>query len=86
MSYSVQTGIYEGPMDLLFDLINKNKIDIRDISIVEITDQYVEYVDSMQGIDLDTASDFIAMASKLLEIKSRYVLYQKDKSLNLSKK
>lgn len=82
MSYSVQTGIYEGPMDLLFDLINKNKIDIRDISIVEITDQYVEYVDSMQGIDLDTASDFIAMASKLLEIKSRYVLYQKDKSLD----
>lgn len=82
MSYSVQTGIYEGPMDLLFDLISKNRIDIRDLSIVEITDQYVEYVDSIQGIDLDTASDFIAMASKLLEIKSRYILYQKDRSLD----
>src|SRR3712207_6528659 len=68
-------------MDLLFDLINKNKIDIRDISIVEITDQYVEYVDMMGNIDLDIASDFIAMASKLLEIKSRYVLYQKNRSL-----
>jgi len=45
MDYSIQTKKYEGPMELLFDLISRNKIDIRDISIVEITNQYMEYVD-----------------------------------------
>lgn len=79
MDYSLQLKKYEGPMDLLFDLINRNQIDIKDISIVEITDQYVEYVNNLKEIDLDFASDFISMASKLLEIKSRYVLYIKYK-------
>jgi len=79
MDYSIQTKKYEGPMELLFDLISRNKIDIRDISIVEITNQYVEYVDHVKSIDMDLASDFIMMATRLLEIKSRYILYVKDK-------
>ncbi|WAW14036.1 segregation and condensation protein A [Peptostreptococcus equinus] len=79
MDYSLQLNKYEGPMDLLFDLINKNQIDIKDISMVEITDQYVEYVNTMKNFDLNFASDFIAMASKLLEIKSRYILYMKNR-------
>ncbi|MBF1046386.1 MAG: segregation/condensation protein A, partial [Peptostreptococcus sp.] len=54
-------------------------IDIRDISIVEITNQYMEYVDHVKSIDMDLASDFIMMATRLLEIKSRYILYVKDK-------
>lgn len=66
-------------MELLFDLISRNKIDIRDISIVEITNQYMEYVDHVKSIDMDMASDFIMMATRLLEIKSRYILYVKDK-------
>ena len=66
-------------MELLFDLISRNKIDIRDISIVEITNQYMEYVDHVKSIDMDRASDFIMMATRLLEIKSRYILYVKDK-------
>ena len=66
-------------MELLFDLISRNKIDIRDISIVEITNQYMEYVDHVKSIDMDLASDFIMMATRLLEIKSRYILYVKDK-------
>lgn len=79
MDYSIQTKKYEGPMELLFDLISRNKIDIRDISIVEITNQYMEYVDHVKSIDMDLASDFIMMAARLLEIKSRYILYLKDK-------
>lgn len=79
MDYSIQTKKYEGPMELLFDLISRNKIDIRDISIVEITNQYMEYVDHVKSIDMDLASDFIMMATRLLEIKSRYILYLRDK-------
>ena len=79
MDYSIQTKKYEGPMELLFDLISRYKIDIRDISIVEITNQYMEYVDHVKSIDMDMASDFIMMATRLLEIKSRYILYVKDK-------
>ena len=79
MDYSIQTKKYEGPMELLFDLISRNKIDIRDISIVEITNQYIEYVVHVKSIDMDMASDFIMMATRLLEIKSRYILYVKDK-------
>lgn len=79
MDYSIQTKKYEGPMELLFDLISRNKIDIRDISIVEITNQYMEYVDHVKSIDMNLASDFIMMATRLLEIKSRYILYVKDK-------
>ena len=82
MDYSIQTKKYEGPMELLFDLISRNKIDIRDISIVEITYQYMEYVDHVKSIDMDLASDFIMMATRLLEIKSRYILYVKDKGEN----
>lgn len=77
MDYSIQTKKYEGPMELLMDLIHRNKIDISDISIFEITEQYVGYIDNMEKFDLDIASDFIDMASKLLEIKSRYILYLK---------
>lgn len=77
MDYSIQTKKYEGPMELLMDLIHRNKIDISDISIFEITEQYVDYIDNMEKFDLDIVSDFIDMASKLLEIKSRYILYLK---------
>ncbi|WP_101772780.1 segregation and condensation protein A [Peptostreptococcus faecalis] len=78
MQYSIQTKKYEGPMDLLFDLVNKNKIDISDISIIDITDQYTAYIENMDKIDLELASDFISMAAKLTEIKSRYILYLKQ--------
>ncbi|WP_317316373.1 segregation and condensation protein A [Peptostreptococcus russellii] len=80
MEYSIQTKKYEGPMELLLDLIKRNKIDISDISIVEITEQYVDYVDNMDEMNLDFASDFIDMAARLLEIKSRYILYLKYNS------
>ena len=79
MKYNVQLQVYEGPLDLLYDMISKQKIDIKDISIIDITKQYINYVTALEKMDLEIASEFITMASKLLEIKSRYLLYkQKD--------
>ncbi|MCG4735226.1 segregation/condensation protein A, partial [Casaltella massiliensis] len=66
----------EGPLDLLYDLIAKHKIDIKDISIIEITKQYLAYLDMLEEFDLEIASEFIIMASKLLQIKSKYLLYK----------
>lgn len=79
MKYNVQLKVYEGPLDLLYDMISKQKIDIKDISIIDITKQYINYITALEKMDLEVASEFITMASKLLEIKSRYLLYkQKD--------
>ena len=79
MKYNVQLKVYEGPLDFLYDMISKQKIDIKDISIIDITKQYINYITALEKMDLEVASEFITMASKLLEIKSRYLLYkQKD--------
>lgn len=65
---------FEGPLDLLLHLIDKNKIDIYDIPIVEITEQYMEYVSEMDKLDLDTTSEFLVMAATLINIKSKMLL------------
>ncbi len=65
---------YEGPLDLLLSLIAKNKVSITDIPISKICDQYMEYIEANQKMDLDIASEFIVMASELMLIKSRMLL------------
>ena len=65
---------FEGPLDLLIHLIEKDKIDIYDIPIVSITDQYMAFLDAMTELDLEVASDFLVMAARLLQIKSRMLL------------
>ncbi|NLO35800.1 MAG: segregation/condensation protein A [Clostridiaceae bacterium] len=65
---------FEGPLDLLIHLIEKNKVDIYDIPIAEITDQYLTYLAGLDELDMDLASDFLLMASTLLHIKSRMLL------------
>ena len=65
---------FEGPLDLLLHLIEKNKVNIYDIPIVEITDQYLEYIDEMKKQDLDVMSEFLVMAAPLLNIKSKMLL------------
>ncbi|HOJ10712.1 MAG TPA: segregation/condensation protein A [Clostridiales bacterium] len=76
----IKVGNFEGPFDLLFHLIEKNKIDIYDIPIGEITDQYMDYLFAMQKMDLELASEFLVMAATLLHIKSRVLLPpEKDK-------
>ena len=76
MKYNIHLNVYDGPLDLLCDLISRQKIDIKDISISEITSQYLAYIDMLNEMDLEVASEFIIMASKLLEIRSRYLLYK----------
>lgn len=65
---------FDGPLDLLLHLISKNKVEITDIPIAEILKQYLEYIKIMQEFDLDVASDFIAMAAQLMQIKSKMLL------------
>ena len=74
MAIPVKINVFEGPLDLLLHLIEKNKIDIYDIPIVEITDQYMEYLHSMEQEDLGTMSDFMVMAATLLDIKCKMLL------------
>ena len=73
-AYNIKIDAFEGPFDLLFQLIEKNKYDINDIPISAIADQYLDYVAAMREMDLDVASEFLVMASTLLHIKSRLML------------
>ncbi len=74
MELEVKLEVFEGPLDLLLHLIDKNKVDIYDIPIAEITDQYLEYVDEMKRRDLDIMSEFLVMAATLLSIKAKMLL------------
>ena len=77
-SLAVSLPVFEGPLDLLLHLIEKNKIDIYDIPIAQVTDQYMDYVRQLQNEDPDLASSFLLMAATLLEIKSRMLLPGSD--------
>jgi len=72
--YRVQLPAFEGPLDLLLHLIRKHKIDIYDIPIVLITEQYNSYLEAMEQLDLDIAADYIYMAALLIHIKSKMLL------------
>jgi len=74
MGIPVKLQVFEGPLDLLLHLIDKNKIDIYDIPIVEITNQYMDYINSMDKEDLNIMSEFLLMAATLLDIKCRMLL------------
>lgn len=74
MGIPVKLEVFEGPLDLLLHLIDKNKIDIYDIPIVEITNQYMDYIRQMQKEDLNVMSEFLVMAATLLDIKCRMLL------------
>ena len=73
---------FEGPLDLLLTLISKNKVSITDIPIAIICDQYMEYIEAAQKMDLDIASEFIVMASELMLIKSRMILPHEEGTEN----
>ena len=72
--YRVNLDIYNGPMDLLLYLIRRDEVDIHDIPVARITEQYIQYVDMLQEIDPDIAGEFLVMAATLLEIKTRMLL------------
>ena len=74
MEYEVKLEIFEGPLDLLLHLIHKNEVDIFDIPITTITEQYLAYLDMMKALNISVAGDFLVMASTLIHIKSRMLL------------
>ena len=78
MPIPLKLQVFEGPMDLLMHLIEKNKIDIYDIPIVTITDQYLAYVRQMEHDDMNVTSEFLVMAATLLDIKSRMLLPREE--------
>lgn len=76
--YEIKIDNFEGPLDLLCHLIDKNKMDIYDIQISKITDQYVEYLNEMERLNLEIASEFLVMASTLIYLKSKSLLPKQE--------
>ncbi|EAT14307.1 segregation and condensation protein A [Desulfuromonas acetoxidans] len=77
-AYQVHLESFDGPLDLLLHLVHKNEMDIYDISMAQITRQYLEYLDQMKEHNLDIASEFLVMAATLMHIKSRMLLPRRD--------
>ncbi|CAM3057059.1 segregation and condensation protein A [Lactiplantibacillus plajomi] len=75
---TIKISEFEGPLDLLLHMIRQNKMDIYDIPIAEITQQYLDYLHSMRALQLDIAGDYLVMAATLMTIKSRYLLPQPE--------
>lgn len=78
MEYKVMIDAFEGPLDLLLHLIKKSNIDICDINILDITKQYLEYINKMEKLNLDIASEYLIMAAELIEMKSNILLPKPD--------
>lgn len=76
--YAIKIENFEGPLDLLCHLIEKNKMDIYDINLTAITDQYIDYLNKMESMNLEIASEFLVMASTLLYIKSKKLLPKQE--------
>ena len=78
--YTIKIPVFEGPFDLLFHLVKKAEVDIWQISIADITDQYLSYLQSMKELNLDIASEFLVMAATLLRLKSKLLLPRSPRS------
>jgi segregation and condensation protein A len=74
MTYRVQLDLFEGPLDLLLHLIKKNEVDVTNIPVATITEQYLSYLDLMRDLSLDVASEYLVMAATLMLLKSRLLL------------
>ena len=74
MEYEVKIDSFEGPLDLLLHLVKESKVDIWDIKIVDITEQYLNYIQAMEKLNLNIASEYLVMASELIEMKSKMLL------------
>ena len=74
MDYTIKINEFEGPLDLLLHLIKKSNLDIYDISIDEITKQYLDYINAMENLNINIAAEYLVMASELMEIKSKMLL------------
>ena len=77
-AYKIKLENFEGPLDLLLYLIKDSKVEIEDIKLAEVTDQYLEYMEDLDSIDMEKAAEFIDIAATLLEIKSKHLLPQEN--------
>jgi len=78
MTFETRLEVFEGPLDLLLHLIKINEIDISDIPVATITEQYLEYLDLLRALDINVAGDFLVMASTLMHIKSKMLLPKQE--------
>lgn len=78
MEYEIQAGDFQGPLDLLYKLVKKNQIEISEISLAKITEEYLYHIKKIEKFNLDQASEFMVLASELLEIKARFLLPHQD--------
>jgi len=78
LKLDLKLDVFEGPLDLLLHLIEKNKFNIFDIPIVEITKQYLEYLDQMEEENMDVMSEFLVMAATLISIKAKMLLPKEE--------
>lgn len=81
MEYEVKIDNFEGPLDLLLHLIKESKVDIWEISIADIAEEYLAYIQRMEKLNLDIASEYLVMASELIEMKSRMLLPRQEKEV-----
>jgi segregation and condensation protein A len=80
MDYKLVLEDFEGPLELLYQLVKKNEIDISEVSLAKITDQYLDYLDQMREFDIDLASEFLIIAAELIEIKIKALLPQEEEA------
>ena len=74
MSYEVKTAVFEGPLDLLLQLITRHQVDITQVSLTSIVTEYLSYLDEIRGMDLEVASEFLLIAATLVQLKARHLL------------
>ncbi len=74
MAYEVRTAVFEGPLDLLLQLITRHQLDITEVSLIDLVTEYLAYVDEMQAMDLDVTSEFLLIAATLIQLKARHLL------------
>src|SRR5580698_6375610 len=72
--YRINLPVYEGPLDLLLDLIRKQEMDIHNIPIAKVTEQYLDYLHQLEKLDIDVSADFIYMAATLIHVKTKMLL------------
>lgn len=92
MHYEIKINNFEGPLDLLLHLVKKSNIDIYNINLVEITNQYLDYINAMEELNLDIASEYLVVAAELMELKSKSLLpkqiveedsYEEEEPINI---
>jgi len=81
MTFTTKLDVFEGPLDLLLHLVKVNEVDLADIPIATITDQYLEYLDLMKALDITIAGDFLVMASTLMHLKSKMLLPRQEQDM-----